>query len=464
MTIIKHLVLIFEGLFFLYFVTINVTYLTLNVMSFISIRKSLLNKKANYWVERKEETTTPITIIAPAYNEELTIVESVKSMLHLEYEKYEVIVVCDGPKDKTLENLIKNFDLVEVENNIRTILRSKKIEKVYLSKKETNLKVILKENGGKADALNCGINASKYPLFCAIDADSLLNKDSLTKLSEAFEKSGTVAVGGIVRIANGCSIKDGVVQEIKTPKTWIEKIQIVEYLRAFYLGRMGWKPLDSILIISGAFGLFLKKAVIQAGGYTVTTVGEDMDLILKLRQQGIKTKTESDISFVPDAVCWTQCPDDYKTLKNQRTRWQKGLLECLWEYKSLMFNFKGGKMSFLAFPFFLFIEGLGPVIEMIGYISLIIFWSLGLVKFEVILYFYLMAVGFGLLLSIGSIYTEEVYFNHYKTKEVLNLMWASVVENIWFRYLHLYWRVKGAWQFIMKKGTWGEMKRKSFTT
>lgn len=464
MLILDSFVEIFELLFFLYFIIINFVYISLNISSFFSIRNSLSLKREKYWLEKDKNIEKGITIIAPAYNEELTIVESVKSMLSLDYTNYEVVVVCDGPKDKTLDNLIENFNLIEVKNNIRNILYSQKILKVFLSKKHKKLRVILKKNGGKADALNCGINVAKNELFCAIDADSLLEPDSLYKLSKTFDKDETVAAGGIVRIANGCKIENGIVKEINTPKKWIEKIQIVEYLRAFYLGRMGWKPFDSIMIISGAFGLFHKKAVIDCGGYNVNTVGEDMDLILKLRDFGIKNKIDSNIEFIPDAVCWTQCPDDYKTLKNQRTRWQKGLLECLWNYKNLLFNKQGGTLSFVAFPFFVFIEGLGPLIEIIGYLSLVTFWILGLIDLETIIYFYFMAVGFGLILSIGSIYTEEVYFNNYSTKDVVKLIFTSFVENIWFRYLHLYWRAKGTWQFLRKTGHWGDMKRKSFIT
>lgn len=451
--------------FIIYFITINVGYIILLILSYFSISKQLQKNKPQYWEKFSSSREIPISIIAPAYNEELTIVESVKSMLTLDYNEYEIVVVCDGPKDNTLNELIKNFNLTQTINTTRTILKHKEIEKTYISTIDRRLKVILKKNGGKADALNCGINVSQYPLFCAIDADSLLEKDSLGKLATPFMSDiTTVATGGIVRIANGCDVNHGEITKVNMPRTLVEGIQVVEYLRAFFLGRMGWIPLDSLMIISGAFGLFSKDAVLKCGGYNTLTVGEDMDLVLRLRNYSMLNKVNFSIKFVPDAVCWTQCPDNYKTLKNQRSRWQRGLLECLWNYKHIFLNPKSGTVGVIAYPFFIFIEALGPIIEGAGYIFVLLATLFGFLNIETFIYLYMIALLLGIILSISSIYIEEEYFDHYNKTHIFKMISLSLFENLWFRYLHLYWRLKGTVQYFLKKGHWGEMKRKKFNS
>ncbi len=454
-----------ELIFLLYFIFVNGGYGFLNILSFFSINKNLKYNLHEAWLTKFNNFDPPISIIAPAYNEEITIVESVNSMLNLNYSEYEVIVVCDGPKDKTLEKLIEAFDLIPTTESTKIVLSHKPIKSIYYSKKEPKLKVVLKENGGKADALNCGINISNYPLFCAIDADSILDTECLHKLAEPFlYENNTVATGGIIRIANGCQIVNGKVEKVDTPKSWLETVQIVEYLRAYFLGRMGWIPLNSVMIISGAFGLFSKKAVLEVGGYNSRTVGEDMELILKIRKHYINKKKLLNISFIPDAVCWTQCPNDMKTLGNQRKRWQRGLLESLWQYKSLFFNLKGGILSFFAFPFFVFIEALGPIIELAGYLSFIVFYFFGLIEFNVLINFFLLSFFLGFILSISSIFIEEMFFNYYSPKHIGKLFLACLLDNIWFRYAHLYWRIIGTIQYLRNHSHWGEMKRNKFST
>lgn len=452
-----------EFVFLIYFLIINGGYGLLNILSFFSINKHLKYNLHEAWLTKFNNYDTPISIIAPAYNEELTIVESVRSMLNLNYSEYEVIVVCDGPKDKTLEKLIEAYTLVPTLEPTRLELKHKPIKNIYISLVDKRLKVVLKENGGKADALNCGINISNYPLFCAIDADSILDSEALHKLAQPFLfENNTVATGGIIRIANGCEIIDGVVKKVDTPNSWLETIQIVEYLRAYFLGRMGWIPLDSIMIISGAFGLFSKKAVIGVNGYNQNTVGEDMELVLKLRSQSIQNNTKINISFIPDAVCWTQCPNDIKTLSNQRKRWQRGLLESLWGFKNLFLNRKGGFLSFFAFPFFVFIEALGPIFELIGYLSFFSFAVFGIIDWKFCFYFYLLAVCLGLTLSISAIFIEEIFFDYYRPKHILKLFLACLLENLWFRYAHFIWRLLGIIQYLRGKSHWGEMKRINF--
>lgn len=458
------LIYTWEFVFFLYFIFVNLSYFLLNILGFLSIRQVLKSTLHDGWFVQFDFYDIPVSIIAPAYNEEVTIIDSVRSLLNLNYSEFEVIVVCDGPKDRTLEVLIEAYELVPNLETPRLKLSHKPIQKNFRSLKDKRLKVVLKENGGKADALNCGINLSSYPLFCAIDADSVLDSEALHTLVQPFSiENNTVATGGIIRIANGCEIIDGQVHQINTPKTWLEKIQIVEYLRAYLNGRMGWVAIDSVMIISGAFGLFLKSAVLEVNGYNHNTVGEDMELILKLREHALKTNTKINISFVPHAICWTQCPNTLSVLASQRKRWQKGLFESLWNSKSLLFQRRTGLLGFYTFPFFICVEALGPFIELLGYISLVIFGFLGYIDWYSFIYFYVLAFAFGLVLSLGAILIEVTFFNHYKARHIVDLFIACILENLWFRYIHSYWRLIGSIQYFTKaKVAWGEMKRVKF--
>ena len=455
---------IWGGFFLIYFLIVNIGYGVLNILGFFSINKKLKSNLHEAWFTEFNTYDIPISIIVPAYNEELTIAESVRSLLNLNYSEFEVIVVCDGPKDKTLEILIDTFALIPTLDVSMLKLSHKPIKESYISSIDKKLKVVLKENGGKADALNCGINISVYPLFCAIDADSILDSEALHKLAQPFFlENNTVASGGIVRIANGCEIINGNVKKVDTPKTWLETIQIVEYLRAYSNGRMGWFALDSVMIISGAFGIFSKKAVIEINGYNQNTVGEDMELVLKLRKNALKNNTNINISFIPDAVCWTQCPDNLKTLSIQRKRWQRGLLESLWSFKYLFFNIKNKKLGFFAFPFFVFVEALGPIIELVGYISLVLLAIFGFLDWIVCVYFYLLALCFGLILSFCAVLIEVIFFKYYSPKNILKLILACFLENLWFRYIHSYWRFIGSIQYLRKAPLhWGDMKRIKF--
>ena len=455
---------IWVGFFLIYFLIVNIGYGVLNILGFFSINKKLKSNLHEAWFTEFNTYDIPISIIVPAYNEELTIAESVRSLLNLNYSEFEVIVVCDGPKDKTLEILIDTFALIPTLDVSRLKLSHKPIKESYISSIDKKLKVVLKENGGKADALNCGINISVYPLFCAIDADCILDSEALHKLAQPFFlDNNTVASGGIVRIANGCEIINGNVKKVDTPKTWLETIQIVEYLRAYSNGRMGWVALDSVMIISGAFGIFSKKAVIEINGYNQNTVAEDMELVLKLRKNALKNNTNINISFIPDAVCWTQCPDNLKTLSIQRKRWQRGLLESLWSFKYLFFNIKNKKLGFFAFPFFVFVEALGPIIELVGYISLVLLAIFGFLDWIVCVYFYLLALCFGLILSFCAILIEVIFFKYYSSKNILKLILVCFLENLWFRYIHSYWRFIGSIQYLRKAPLhWGDMKRIKF--
>lgn len=403
-----------------------------------------------------------ISLLVPAYNEEAMIATSVQSLLQLSYSEFEIIVVNDGSKDRTLQVLIDTFGLMPFPEAYDRRLPTQPIRTVYHSTRYPNVRVIDKENGGKADALNAGINLSRYPLFCGIDADSILQRDSLRLVVQPFlDNPHTVACGGTVRVANGCEVTNGFLTKVGMPTNLLALFQIVEYLRAFLFGRLGWSPINAMLIISGAFGLFHKNTVVEVGGYRHDTIGEDMELVVRLhRHLRLKGKPYR-ITFTPDPVCWTEAPEDLTTLKNQRIRWQRGLCESLTHNLGLLYHPKGGTAGWMAFPFMIVFEWLGPVIEVFGYVFVCAGFVAGYVSVHTWLSLLIAAISLGLLLSVSAILLEEMSFHVYpKPRHVLLLLLGAVLENFGYRQLNSLWKVIGLYRWAAgKKASWGTMTR-----
>lgn len=447
----------------LYFIGLNAGYLLLNMFSLIYLHQMMRERASDELTQIYSGFEPPITLLVPAYNEQATIAASIRSMLQLNYPQFEILVINDGSKDHTLEVLQREFSLVPFPEAYRARLQTKTIRAIYRSTKYPNLRVIDKENGGKADSLNAGINASRYPLFCAVDADSILQRDSLQRVAQPFlEDSTVIASGGTIRIANGCRVSGGFLEKIDLPHNPLALMQIVEYLRAFLFGRMGWSPLNAMLIISGAFGLFRKEAVVDAGGYRTDTVGEDMELVVRLHRRFRLAGKPYRIVFVPEPICWTEAPEDLKTLKNQRIRWQRGLAESLSMNLELLFHPKGGTAGWLAFPFMLVFEWLGPLIEVVGYLFMFVLFLFGMISSQALWAFLFVAIGFGILLSVSGLLLEEMTFHIYsRPRHLVMLLFALLLENLGYRQINSVWRLTGLIRWILRsKGHWGEMKRK----
>lgn len=450
-----------QWFFLCYFLLINAVYLLLNILSILYIRQ--------YTQERDIDEVPPfysayapsISLIVPAYNEEISITASIRSLFQILYPDYEIIVVNDGSQDNTLTALIREFELVKLPENYRESLHSKKVRAVYTSSRHHNLRVIDKENGGKADSLNTGIAMSENTLVCCVDADSILQPDSLMRVVQPFiEDPTTIASGGTIRVANGCSLSGSFITKVGLPKNLIALIQVVEYLRAFLFGRLGWSPINALLIISGAFSVFRRDAILEVGGYRTTTVGEDMELVMRLHHHYRLANKQYKISFVPDPICWTEVPEDIKTLRNQRRRWQKGLGESLLMHKALLFHPKSGLVGWLAYPFMFVFELISPLIEVLGYLFMIIGFLFGIVSWKALIAFSIIAVGMGFLLSLSALLLEEISFHMYaRISDIFRLMSAIVLENFGYRQLTLIWRVQGLIEWISRKGSWGTMKR-----
>lgn len=456
-------ILLFINVFvFFYFIVVNGSYITLILFSYIQTRKS---KKEGTIFQLSGLFDTrlykSISILAPAYNEEASIIESTRALLNLEFADYEVIVINDGSKDNTLQKLIDNFQLKKVDRYVPKSIKSEKIHCIYGSHRYPNLVVVDKANGRKADALNAGINVSRKDLICAVDSDTLLEPTVLQQMLMAFVADpSTVAVGGVVRVANGCEFELGEVKKVNVPKKFVARIQAVEYLRAFLFGRTGWDYFDSLLIISGAFGVFDRESVIKVGGYLHDTVGEDMELVVRLHRYYREKGEKYRVRFLPEPVCWTEVPESWTVLGRQRNRWQRGLADTLWRHRGMMLNPKYGRLGFLAMPFFLFVELLSPIIELSGYVLLVISLWLGAINVQFALLFLTAAVLLGMILSVLSVMMEELTFRKYdRLRDVMILILFAFIENLGYRQIHAWWRFRGLIDFIKGNKSWGEMTR-----
>jgi cellulose synthase/poly-beta-1,6-N-acetylglucosamine synthase-like glycosyltransferase len=465
--ILRDLVVFFNYFILFYVLTVNSIYFIQLVLSAFSLsdylKKMLYSDYKKYTIS---DNMIPISVLVPAYNEEATIVENIESLLSLNYPLFEIVVVNDGSKDNSLNKIIEAYDLKLVNQPIRYHIKTKKVRGIYKNPNIPNLVLVDKENGGKADALNIGINMSKYPIFASIDADSILEGDSLIRVIMPFiENKETIAVGGIIRIANGSTIVNGSIKQISLPKSRVAMFQVVEYLRAFLTGRMGWNSLNSLLIISGAFGAFRKQEAVEVGGYSANTVGEDMELVMKLHEHMVENKRKYNVKFLPDPVCWTQAPEKLKDLRTQRRRWQIGLIDSLFRHKKMLFNPKYGLIGMLATPYFWCFELLGPVIELLGYIFVPIFYLMGMLNVRFFILFLIASILYGIILSIGAILLEEYTFSKYPSVgQLFKLTLYGVLENFGYRQLTVLYRIEGIIRYKKNKNSWGKIQRKSFAS
>jgi len=456
---------LFNYLVLAYFILLNAVYLGTSLFAFGALRRYARRMKTLDLDDLiRGSGAPPITLIAPAYNEEPTCVDSVHSLLTLDYPECEIVVVNDGSKDRTVERLVEAFNLKPAARLPTAALPSKAVRQVYRSRRHPNLWVIDKENGGKADALNAGINYCRTPLFCAMDSDSLLERQALTRIVRPFlEDATTVAAGGILRIANGCVVKQGQVVDIRLPRNLLARFQVLEYLRAFLSGRMGWDALDATLVISGAFGIFKRAVVVDAGGYATDTVGEDMELVVRLHRHCSVKGIPYAIHFVPDPVAWTECPESLAVLSRQRDRWQRGLFQSLTRHRVMLLNRRYGKAGTLAFPYFFFLEMLGPVVEALGYLAFGLTVAFGRANWPYVGAFLGVAIVLGVALSVAAVALEELSFRRYpRFKDLVHMFVLAVLENFGYRQLNTWWRVKGTWSAIRKVEGWGRMQRKGF--
>ena len=449
----------------MYFLAVNGWYLILLLSALLEMRRHMLMIADESRYLLLSSTLSPtISMLAPAFNEEATIEGSLRALLALQYPSLEVIVINDGSKDKTIQVLIERFDLVPVKTIYERRIQTKEVRNLYRSSTYPALVVVDKENGGKADALNVGLSFARGELVCAMDADTLIEGDGLQRMVRPFlYETDVVATGGTIRVVNGSEVEFGRVVRPRVPTQAMAGIQVVEYLRGFLLGRLGWNRLGGNIIISGAFGLFRREAVLSAGGYLDDTVGEDMELVLRLKRLSYEHKGPGKIAFVPDSVAWTEVPESARVLGRQRDRWHRGLADVLWRHRGMLFNPRYGVTGLVVFPYYAFVELLSPVIEATGLITLGIGLIFSLIDWNFAALFYLTAYGLGTALTAFTLILEEGSFHRYETfRDRALLLWWALLENLGYRQMTVYWRLRGLWNFLRGRKDWGVMERKGF--
>ena len=450
-----------------YFVALNAVYMTTSVLAFLHLKKYVRRLESLHIRDLVNAAGgIPITLVVPAYNEAAGIVESVRSLLTLQYSDYDIIVVNDGSTDDTLERLVDAFELERSERTASSAITTAPLRGVFRAERHPNLWVIDKENGGKADSLNAGLNHSRTPLFCAMDADTLLEPEALPRLVRPFlEERKTIAAGGIVRIANGCDVEGGIVRKVLLPRNMVARFQVVEYLRAFLATRVGWDVLGSTLIISGAFGVFKRGIVVDAGGFATDTVGEDMELVVRLHRHCRENDIDYRINFVPDPVAWTEAPEDLASLGKQRDRWQRGLVQTLWRHREMFGNPLYGPPAIIGFTYYTVFEVIGPVIEAFGFVLFL--WALmtGIAPTSYVLAFLSLSVAAGVALSVAAVALEELSFRRYtRPADLGRMIIVAFIENIGYRQLSTWWRIKGIVSALRGDHTWGQQERRGFTS
>jgi cellulose synthase/poly-beta-1,6-N-acetylglucosamine synthase-like glycosyltransferase len=449
-----------------YFLLVNGFLLLLLATAAIELRGQRLDVwQEGRWRLLGSDVAPVISILAPAHNEEATVVESVRSLLTLRYPSLEVVLVNDGSSDGTLERLQREFDLVEIHAApIRRRIETQPIVRLYRSRRTPALVVVDKENGGKADALNAGLLVASGELVCAIDADTIVEPDALQRMIRPFLLDEDVAAAGAtLRVVNGCEVTAGRVTRQRAPRRFLPGVQAVEYLRAFLAGRVGWNRLGGNLIISGAFGLFRREPMIAAGGYRHDTVGEDMELVVRMRRLAHERGAPERIVFVPDPVAWTAVPRRLRVLARQRDRWHRGLADVVGRHRRVVFNPRYGAMGLVVAPYFVFVELLAPVVELIGLAALVAGLALGAVNVPFAVGFLIVAYGLGLLLTTLTIALEEWTYGGYGgLRDRLLLLAFGALESVGYRQLTALWRVRGLARHLRGAAEWGAMEREGF--
>ncbi|MCU1306911.1 MAG: glycosyltransferase [Acidobacteriaceae bacterium] len=452
----------------LYFLAANAVYTVLMVISLYTVSlHSKFAARIGYGDLADSPVTPPVALIIPAYNEQDAAVATVASLLELNYPEKEIIVVDDGSTDDTALRLIEHFQLQRMDLVFRAAVPVKKPFAFYHNPEFPALLLISKENGGKADALNVGISMARSPYFCTVDADSIIERDALLRLMAPIVHSNvnTVVSGGVVRIANGCTLENGQIRDIRLPKSWLERCQVVEYIRTFLFGRPGWNFLNATFICSGAFCLLQKESVVLAGGFTTDTVTEDIDMIATLHRYLKDKGWKYRMVFTTDPVCWTEAPHSVSMLAKQRRRWQLGLMQTVMKHHEMIGNPRFGLMGLFSMPFHAYIEAAGCVVEAAGTILLPFSFLVGAMPFGLFLLLMFLAVGYGTLLSMGSVLLAEATVRRYPSyRDVLTLILFSLVENFGYRQMVTFFRAQGVLQYVMGVRKWELVKHRGLET
>jgi cellulose synthase/poly-beta-1,6-N-acetylglucosamine synthase-like glycosyltransferase len=459
-----HLLLLANHTLFLYYVLSNLSYLVMLVIALRTTALHIRNLESTRfeWI-RSSPLVPPISLLVPAHNEEKFICTAVRNLLDLDYPELEVIIINDGSEDKTLQVMQNEFQLRPVRRVYVPQAFSAPVRGLYRSEVDERLLVIDKEPAGsKADAVNAGLNAATSPYVCIVDADSVLERDALLRIMVPIlaDPKLVVAAGGIVRVLNGSELEGGRITRVRLARKSIEVIQVVEYLRAFLIGRESWARGNMLMIVSGAFGVFRTDLVRAVGGYRRSAIGEDFDLVTRLHRHLLDKHEDYRIEFVPDPVCWTEVPSDLRSLARQRARWHKGLLDVLWPNRDMLFRPRYGRIGSFALPYLWVFELMAPIIEVTGIATIVLAAFFGALSSAFLLQFMIFGYGFATLISIGSVLQEELTYKRYNDwQDVARLVSYCFLEHFPYRQMHMIWRLQGLWQYLRGDMAWRPLTR-----
>lgn len=444
-----------------YVILMQIQIFVVAIASYVSLRRGQFSEKHGRIRDlATSDTTPPITIIIPAYNEQAGIVESVRSTAMLHYPRLEIIVVNDGSKDLTVQRLVEAFDMVPIDFPFRSGIETQPIRRIFRSRMPLPLVLVDKENGGKSDAINAGINVSQYPYFMATDADIVLENDALIHAARHFveDRGRTIAVGGNVRPLNGSTVRSGSVANVDLPRRPIEMAQVVEYIRSFLAARPGWSAMRSLLIVSGAFGIFQRSAVTEVGGFRNDHLGEDMEMTMRLHRHHLRNKREYRIVYAPDAVAWTEVPSEWATLRKQRIRWHRGLLQVIWQYRGMIFNPRYRQVGLVGWPAFIAFEFIAPIVEFLGWMIVPLSIALGYVSLSIAVPLALIALLLGAVNSVISLFLDDRFGYYDGSGQTVKLLFFSIAEHLGMRQRSVWWRVRSMFWNPRQKA-WGDMHR-----
>jgi len=451
-------ILLFNYFVWFYYGFVNLIYTGLLCIALVVVLRHI--RRIRYAPLREllySSEMPPVSILIPAFNEGDIVIRTVRSAMEMDYPFFDVIVLNDGSDDHTLEQLIDAYKLKKIDLVYREFIKTEAVRGFYYNREIPNLLVVDKARGGKPDALNCGINISQNPYFCSIDADTIVEPQALLRLMSSVVASSkpVVACGGVVRVMNGVKLRGAFIERIGLPKSFLANFQIVEYLRGFLFGRVGLDFLNATLILSGAFSLFQKSAVLAVGGYACDIVCEDMELVVRLHRHYRKEKLPYLINFVTDPICWTEVPEKIRTLAKQRRRWHLGLLQSIVRHRGVLFNPRYGSLGLSVMPYYLFVEAFSPLVEILGYIAVIGAYVFGLINYEFFVLFLILAVFYGIFLSVAGVFLEEITYRRYPGWEHLFLLLVfGVLENFGYRQMNSFWRVQAFFQFLIGWRKW----------
>lgn len=461
---------IYEHAIFFYCLCLFALYALLAFLSFLTIRRNIWKNRIRENITMTASPLTPgISVIAPAYNEGVTIIPNVRSLLALNYPRFEVVIVNDGSTDDTLDKLVNEFELIPVEFAYHQQIPSQAVKRYFKSVNPAyaGLLIVDKENGkSKADAMNAGINAASFAYFLNTDVDCILDRNALLKLIRPFmdEEKRMIATGATLRMSNSCEMNAGVLTRIRPPKECLPRFQELEYIRSFVLGKMGWTSINAVPNVSGGLGMFDKEIVISAGGYDPKSLEEDMDMLVRMCKYMCEAEQEYLVCYIPETLCWTEGPATIKIFGRQRTRWARGLLQIFSAHRSVLFNPKYKKLGWIVFPYNFFFELLAPVIECIGWLYYIYIIAFNIINWDFALILLLFIYTFSVLISFLAVLWDQLTFRYYKSwREVMSLCGMAFLESFIYHPLSVFFAIKGyIYQLSGKKHGWGNMQRRGF--